>query len=95
MRAGVIVLIIAFGVAVSGIIVANMFLFMMIGEINRKRDEGNLLSYFGFTFPKMLRNSVNTARLYPRGTLHIYSLAAFALGVVGLLVVAVGLRIIG
>jgi hypothetical protein len=55
MRAGVIVLIISFGVAVSGIIVANMFLFMMIGEINRKRDEGNLLSYFGFTFPKMLR----------------------------------------
>ena len=39
--------------AITGLVVANMFLFMMIGEINRKREGENLVSYFGFAFPKM------------------------------------------
>lgn len=30
--------------ATTGLIVANMFLYMMTGEINRTRAEGNLVS---------------------------------------------------
>src|SRR5690349_11548097 len=47
--------IIAFGLALSGVILANMFVIMMIGEINRKREDGKLISYFGFTPPKTMR----------------------------------------
>jgi hypothetical protein len=31
-------------VAISGCVLANMFLLMMIGEINRKKEEGKLFS---------------------------------------------------
>ena len=50
-----IVLIILFCLGVSAIFLCNLFLTMMIGEINRKREEGNLISYFGFTPFKALR----------------------------------------
>lgn len=48
-------MILSFCFAMSGAFLANMFLTMMIGEINRKRQGGNLVSYFGFTFPKVVR----------------------------------------
>ena len=85
----------SFCLAISGLFLANMFLMMMIGEINRKRQEGNLVSYFGFTFPKMLRIFNEYRASYPRGSLHIYALTGFAVGVVGLISVAVCLRVIG
>jgi hypothetical protein len=53
-----------------------MFFIMMIGEINRKRQEGNLVSFFGFTPLKTLRIFLEYRSLYPDGKLHIYSLAA-------------------
>ena len=87
--------IVSFCVALTGVIVANMFLYMMIGEINRKRQEGNLVSYFGFTGPKILRIFEEYRLWYPRGNLHIYALAAFGLAMVGLISVTVCLRIIG
>jgi hypothetical protein len=73
----------------------DMFLTMMIGEINRKRQDGSLVSYFGFTFPKMLRIFAEYHRSYPEGNLRIYTLTAFALAIIGLVSVAVCLRIIG
>jgi tellurite resistance protein TehA-like permease len=82
-------------VAMTGLFLANMFLIMMIGEVNRKRQEGNLISYFGYTFPKMLRIFGEYRSSYPNGNLHICAVAAFALGVIGLISVAVCLHIIG
>jgi hypothetical protein len=78
----------------DGLLLANMFLMMMIGEVNRKRREGNLVSYFGFTFPKMLRIFGDYGRSYPTGKLHLYALGAFVLAILGLISVAVCLRIL-
>ena len=71
--------------ATTGLIVANMFLYMMVGEINRKRTEENLVSYFGFAFPKMQRIFSEYRVKYPDGRLHIYALIAFAAAMVGVL----------
>jgi hypothetical protein len=87
--------IISFCVAMTGLFLANMFLFMMIGAINRKRRDGNLVSYFGFTFQKMLRIFREYRNSYPDENAHIYALAAFALAIIGLISVAVCLRVIG
>ena len=81
--------IIAFCVALSGVILANMFVIMMIGEINRKREDGKLISYFGFTPPKTMRIFDEYRRLYANGKLHIYALAVFALAMIALAVVGV------
>ncbi len=44
--------IIAFCAALSGVILANMFVIILIGEINRKKEDGRLISYLGFTHPR-------------------------------------------
>jgi hypothetical protein len=95
MSTRVIIGIISFCVALSGLFLANMFLTIMIGEINRKRQDGNLVSYFGFTLPKMLRVFGEYRSSYPNGNMHFYALAAFACAIVGLISVAVCLRILG
>lgn len=87
--------IVSFCFVLTGLFLANMFLMMMIGEINRKREEGNLVSYFGFTFPKMLRIFGEYRSLYPDGKLRVYALGSFALAMLGLISVAVCLRIVG
>lgn len=71
--------------ATTGLIVANMFLYMMTGEINQTRAEGNLVLYFGFAFPKMQRIFSEYRARYPNGRLHIYALVALAAAMVGLL----------
>ena len=81
--------IIVFFVALSGVILANMFVIMMIGEINRKKEEGRLISYFGFSPPKVHRIFAEYRRLYPHGKLHIYALAVFAVAMIALIVVGV------
>jgi len=81
--------IIAFCLALSGVISANMLVIMMIGEINRKREDGKLISYFGFTPPKTMRIFAEYRRLYPDGKLHIYALAVFALAMIALIIVGV------
>ena len=81
--------IIAFCAALSGTILAKMFVIMMIGEINRKREDGKLISYFGSTPSKTMRIFDEYRRLYPNGKLHIYALAVFALAMIALIVVAV------
>jgi hypothetical protein len=80
--------IVSFCVAMTGVFMANLFLYIMIGEINRKRRDGDLVSYFGFTLPKTLRIHDEYHRLYPGGRLHIYSWVAFALAMLGLASVA-------
>jgi hypothetical protein len=80
--------IIAFCIAVTSAVVANLLVTMMIGEINRKRQDGNLVSYFGFATPKMQRIFDEYRRSYPGGKLHIYALAAIATAMIGLVIVA-------
>lgn len=94
MSARIIAGVLSFCCALTGLFLANMLLMMMIGEINRKREEGNLVSYFGFTFPKVLRIFGEYRRSYPTGKLHLYALAAFVLAMLGLISVAVCLRIL-
>lgn len=81
--------IIAFCLTLSGVILANMFVMIMIGEINRKREDGKLISYYGFTLPKTMQIFDEYRRLYPKGRLHIYALGVFALAMIALSVVAV------
>jgi len=95
MNARVITGIISFCFTLTGLFLANMLLTMMIGEINRKRQDGNLVSYVGFTFPKMLRIFNEYRTSYPNGKLHIYALTAFVFAMIGLVSVAVCLRIAG
>jgi hypothetical protein len=87
--------IISFCFTLTGLFLANMLLIMMVGEINRKRQDETLVSYVGFTFPKMLRIFREYRTSYPNGKLHIYASAAFAFAMIGLVSVAVCLRIIG
>jgi hypothetical protein len=95
MNSRIIVGIICFCAAMSGLFLTNMFLTMMIGEINRKRQDGSFGSYVGFSGPKVLRICSEYHRSYPDGKVLIYAIGAFALAMIGLVGVAVCLRIIG
>ncbi len=85
---------VSFSVFMTGIFLANMFVFMMIGEINRKRPDGNLVSYFGFPPFKVLRIFREYRQTYPAGNTHIYLLVASALAIIGILGVGVCMRIL-
>ena len=87
--------IVFFCVAMTGLFLGNMTLIMMIGEINRKRQEGNLVSYFCFTLPKALRIFREYRSLYPDGKLHIYNLAVSAVAMIALIIVWICIGIIG
>ena len=85
----------SFCAMMTGVFAGNQFVSMMIGEINRKRDERNLISYFGFTFPKLLAIIEGYRKLYPTGQLHKYLFACLGLGFVGWIGFCVALRIFG
>jgi hypothetical protein len=68
---------------------ANVFQLMMITQVNRKRPKGDLVSYYGFTFPRMVRIFGEYRQSYPEGRLHIYSLTAFVVAMIGLVSFAV------
>jgi hypothetical protein len=87
--------IVALLVAVTGAVLANIVLLMMVGEINRRRSEGDEVSYFGFTFPKMQRIFAEYRSLYPSGRLNLYALLAFAVAMAGLVITGVCIGIIG
>jgi hypothetical protein len=85
----------AFRIAGTGVFLGNMLTMMMIGEVNRKRQESDLVSYLGFTPQKSQMIFREYRRLYPDGKLHIYSYLALAAVVSGMITVAVCARIIG
>jgi hypothetical protein len=95
MSSRVITGIVAFCLAGSGVFLGNMLTMIMIGEINRKRREGDLVSYIGFTPQKARMIFREYRRLYPDGKLHIYSYLAVIAVVAGMIAVAVCARIIG
>jgi hypothetical protein len=47
--------IVLLGIAIAAVFTANMLAFVMIGEVNRKREVGTLKAYFGFTPLKAVR----------------------------------------
>ena len=83
-----------FCVAISALVLANLFLTKMIREVNRNRQESDLISYFGFTLPKILRIFREYRQLYSTGKLHMYALISFGIAMAGLFIVAVCLHII-
>ena len=87
--------IISFCVAMTGIFLGNLVQTMMIGEINRKRQDGNLVSHLGYTFPKIVRIFRGYRQSYPDGHLHIYAFAAVAFAIIGMIGAAIAFRIIG
>ena len=89
MTARLIIGTLGFCIAAIGVFVGNKLTKIMIGEINRARQDGQLMSYVWFTPAKGLLISREYQRLYPEGKLLIYSYVAFAVVIAGMLTVAV------
>lgn len=87
--------ILSFCLAMTGTFVGNMLGMAMIGEINRKRKNEEVMSYFGFTPSKTLQIFREYRSLYPKGRLHIYFLTAFAIVIVSMITVAFCIGILG
>lgn len=82
-------------VAAGGCIIAGMFVTMMIGEVNRGRQDSQRESYIGFTLLKAIRIHTEYRSLYPDGRLHIHALWAFACAALGTLGAGVALAVMG
>ena len=95
MSARVLTGIILFCVSMTGVFLGNLFLFMMIGEVNRKRPDGDQVSYFGHHYFKTKRIFGEYRKLYPEGTIHVYMLISIAVAFSSLVGVAVCIRVIG
>ena len=95
MSIGLIAAIAFFSLGLSAVFLYILFTTMMTGEINRKRQEEDLASYFGLTPAKTLRIFHEYRRLYPGGKLHIYALAFFGVAVGGVVFLCVYLYSIG
>jgi hypothetical protein len=80
--------VISFGILITGVFAGNLIQAMMIGEINRTRKDGKLVSYFGFTPAKNFQIVREYRNSYPNGKLYIYHCGAIASMVVGFLGVA-------
>jgi hypothetical protein len=87
--------VVAFCIALTGTILANQFVTMMIAEINRRRDEHSQIAYLGFTPSKVLLVHSEYRRLYPAGRLHTMTLVSMGVVVVAMLMVAVCIGIVG
>jgi hypothetical protein len=66
----------------------------MIGEINRKRKDDDLIAYFGSWLPKTMRIFEEYGRLYPDGRYAVYTRAAIVSAAIGMLVAACCIGII-
>ncbi len=83
MNALTVVAILSFGIGLSSAFMGNLFIFMMIGEVNRKRDDENQTPYFGWRPGKRSGIFGEYRRLYPEGRLLIYVFVASAVMVIG------------
>lgn len=64
MRSTVLLFFICFGAASSSAAMTSFILVAMVGEINRKKEEREQISYFRFSWPKIWREY---GVLYPDG----------------------------
>ncbi|MGB6774342.1 MAG: hypothetical protein WBD25_15545 [Terriglobales bacterium] len=87
--------IVLFCVAMTSVFLGNLFFFMMIGEVNRKRPDGEQISYFGHHYFKTKRIFREYRYLYPEGNIHIYMVIFSAVAFSGMVGVAVCMRVIG
>jgi hypothetical protein len=85
----------ALGLATTGLVLANLFLYAMLGEINGRKPDGERISYIGFTFGKTMRIFEDYRRFYPAGKLHVYSWGSFGIAIVGLVAFVICLRFFG
>ena len=91
MSAGAIIAIIAICVMVICSFLMNMIFFMMVEAIDRQRRGESLFSDFGYIRLRLLDVFREYRSSYPNGKLHVYGLAAFAVGLIGMVVlVSVG-----
>jgi len=73
-----------FCIAMSGIMCGSMVVFMMIGEINRRRPNDDTLKYFGFELDRIGRVTSEYRSLYPHGRLHVVLRGSLTVGFVSL-----------
>jgi hypothetical protein len=85
--------IVLFSLFMTGTFLGNIFLFTMIGEVNRKGPDGG--SYFGHHYFKTKRIFGEYRRLCPEGAIHVYMLISVVVAFASLAGVAVCIRIIG
>lgn len=79
MNARIIIGVILFCIGTSGAVWGSLVMVAMIGEVNRRRPDGDQFSYIGFTFPKMLEVLSAYRSAYPQGRTHLYYFAALGL----------------
>lgn len=85
----------AFCFAMTGLLAANLLLTKMIGELNRKRGDDEVIPYFGFTVFKLARVLGAYRREYPSGRTHRHVALALVTFAIGLLATAACLVIAG
>lgn len=72
---------VTFAFAVTFIIVANLIVYAMLGQVNARLPDGEKLSYVGFHVGKNRRITMLYRQFYPNGRLHWVARAAFGLAV--------------
>lgn len=83
MSALTVLAIVCFSVGSSAGILGTLLGFVMTGEVNRKRNDGNQIPYFNVHPWKRMDIFSEYRRVYPGGRLHIYIFAAFAVTALG------------
>src|SRR5262245_37666752 len=89
MSAGAIAAIIAFSVFMIGQFLTNIFGMLMIVEIDREHPERNLFELFGFRRLRGFYGYREYREFCPKGKLHIYALACFAIASVAMIALIV------
>jgi hypothetical protein len=79
----VVAAVISFSVGVSAIFLGALLFFAMTGEVNRKREDGNQVSYFDLRPFGRMEVYSEYRRLYPEGRLHLYLFCALGLTLLG------------
>ena len=87
--------VISFGIALTGATLGNMFIIMMIGEINRKKEEGHLISYFGYPPWKTFQVCHEYRRLYPNGKILAYEIVSVVIMLIGFIGVCICVFLLG
>jgi hypothetical protein len=79
----------------TGLFAANLLVTKMIGELNRKRGDDEVVPYFGFTPFKLARVFDAYRQEYPSGRTHRHIALALTMFVIGLLATGACLAIAG
>lgn len=87
--------VLAFGIAMTCTIVANLLWFKLIGAVNRRRPNAEQVSYWGFTYFKLIATVDEYRRSYPKGRIHVLMYLLVALMALSMITVAVSLSFVG